>query len=791
MRQRETWVYLDGLTLGERLRRYRIEAGLTQEELAAQAGLSVRAVSDVERGVSRTPYPETLRRLATALNLDADVQAALDRTRRRATASVRVSDQLPKGRVGVVDALPVPVSGFVGRENELAELRKRLKTVRLLTLVGVGGVGKSRLALELATAVETEFLDGVTLVELASINESQVLIHFLADALGVREQPGRSMLDVLMEALRSRELLVVLDNCEHLVDACAQLATRLLQLCSSVRILATSRESLAVSGEVTWRVPGLSVPDVAPHWSLDELGESEAVTLFVQRGAAVSSEFQLTYQNASAVVQICRRVDGIPLAIELAAAWLRVLTPEQIVERLDDALGLLTHRGRDKSGRHRSLLATLDWSYSLLDHNEQVLFDCLAVFAGGWTLEAALSVCVGPGLPSSEVLPRLAGLVDKSLVVAETHASTKRYRLLEPVRQYGTGHLEQLNEISQLRNRHRDWCLERAELSEQEIWTGKQLAWLDYLQTEIDNLRAALAWSTTEDADLEAGLRLGAALWRFWDMRGHLSEGRQWLESLLARPHSGVAERARAMALRSLGYLAMLLGDVSKASAMVSESVELCRKLGDRAGLAHALFWQGMVVGWTGGRLQSAAPLLEESLALARTDGPSFVIYLVLMRLSEVASDRSDFALAEALVTESLGLARQAGDRWGTAHALLCVGLLAIRLGHAQAAAEALLESVELRRDLGDARGVVTSIEALAGLVADRQPKRAAELFGAAHSWRGTAGSPGLGPIGSLRERGVAAARHQLGETAFASAWASGLSKSLEEAIACALEAAN
>jgi non-specific serine/threonine protein kinase len=438
-----------------------------------------------------------------------------------------------------------------------------------------------------------------------------------------------------------------------------------------------------------------------------------------------------------------------------------------------------------------SLVATLNWSYSLLEPNEQVLFDRLAVFAGGWTLEAASSVCAEPGLPTSEVLPRLAGLVDKSLVVAETHATTMRYRLLEPVRQYSTAHLAQRNDISQLRNRHRDWCLELAELSEHELWTDRQLVWLDHMQTEIDNLRAALAWSTTENAELAAGLRLGAALWRFWDMRGHLSEGRQWLESLLARSHSGEAERERAMALRSLGYLAMLLGDVSNALAMVSESVELCRRLGDRAGLAHALFWQGMAVGWTGGRLQAAAPLLEESLALARSDGPSFVVYLALMRLSEVASDRSDFALAEALVTESLGLARQSGDRWGAAHALLCVGLLGIRQGDSDVAAEALLESVRLRRDLRDARGVVTSIEALAGLMADREPKRAAELFGAAHSWRGTAGSPGLGPIGTLRERGIATARHKLGETEFASAWASGLRMSLEDAIARAFHLEN
>jgi transcriptional regulator with XRE-family HTH domain len=402
MREGETQAELDGLTLGEQLRRYRIEAGLTQEELAAQAGLSVRAVSDVERGVSRAPYPETVRRMATALDLDADIHATLDRARRRATARVSGDDQLPRGRVGVVGALPIPISSFVGRENELTELRTKMKTVRLLTLIGVGGVGKSRLALELAAALQPEFVDGVTLVELASMNEPKLLTHVVADALGVREQPGQSMRDVLIESLRSRELLVVLDNCEHLVEACAQLATRVLRLCPSVRILATSREPLAMVGEVTWKVVGLSVPDIAPYWSLDELRKSEAITLFVQRGAAVSSEFQFTHHNAAAVVQICRRLDGMPLAIELAAAWLPVLTPEQIVERLDDALGLLTQRGRDRFGRHQSLVATLDWSYNLLEPNEQVLFDRLATFAGGWTLESRPER--GRGLPVGMVV---------------------------------------------------------------------------------------------------------------------------------------------------------------------------------------------------------------------------------------------------------------------------------------------------------------------------------------------------------------------------------------------------
>jgi predicted ATPase len=665
-----------------------------------------------------------------------------------------------------------------------------LETARLLTLVGVGGVGKSRLALEVAAMVESEYPDGVAFVELASIDEPELIPHLLTRALDIPEPPGRDVVDVLVEALRFQRVLVVLDNCEHLIEACAQLARRLLQACPGVCVLATSREPLAVSGEVTWRVAGLAVP-AAECLSVDDLHKAEAVSLFVQRGGAVQPGFELTTGNASAVIEVCRRLEGIPLSIELAAAWLSVLTPEQIAERLDKAPELLARRGREVDGRHLSLLATLDWSYKLLEAGEQLLFDRLAVFAGGWTVEAAASVCAGTGMSTRDVLPSLARLVDTSLVVAEPRAATMRYRFLEPVRQYAAAHLIQREETALLRDRHLQWCLELAELSEARLWTSEQLTWLDHLDAEHDNLRAALAWSASESPDFDAGLRLAASLWRFWDLRGHLGEGRDWLEKILARSDGeAMPTRDRTMASQALGYLAMLQGDSANAAPLLAWCAGSWRTLGDPAGLAESLLFQGMLAGWVKGPLRAASPLLEESLALARGTGPGFVVYLALMRLSEVAGDLGDFRRASACISESLLLARAAGDRWGLAHALLCSGLLALQQANSDAAAAALLESLELRYALRDLRGMATSMEALGGLVAAQQPAQAARLFGAAQAVRRTMSAPGFGPMGTRREQGVATAREALGETAFAAEVAAGAGMSIGDALVCAAETA-
>jgi non-specific serine/threonine protein kinase len=611
----------------------------------------------------------------------------------------------------------------------------------------------------------------------------------VAVATGVHEQPQRSLLEVLLAALHDRELLLILDNCEHLVNACAQLAGSLLQGCERLRIIATSREPLDIAGEVTRRVAGLSVGELSSQATADRLRESEAMRLFVERAAATQPGFGLTEQNASAVAQVCRRLDGIPLAIELAVAWLAALAPEQIAERLDDALALLTRSGRDLAGRQRSMQATLDWSYGLLDRQEQRVFDRLSVFAGGWTLEAAETVCVGGDIKHGDVLPKLAGLADKSLVVVEQQPARVRYRLLETVRQYGWLRLTERNELTPVRDRHRDWCLELAEQAEPLLWGSEQVAWLSRLEHDNDNLRASLEWSESGAGDAEAGLRLAAALWRFWDMRGYLAEGRRWLEGLLASPEAQAPTRERAKALRALGYLAMLQGDTGEAFEILADNVERWRKLGDQADLAHSLLFLGIFVGWVRGQRQAAVPLLTESLTLARSAGPPFVVYLALMRLGEIATNDSEYARAEALTRESYTLARDAGDDWGTAHALLCQGLLALRQDDLRGAAQPLLESLGLRRRIQDARGAVISIEALATVAAlDHHPEPAARLFGAMQAVRETLGVPRFGPMRAAWERGMAEARRQLGEPAFDVAWTAGRTMGLGHAAACALD---
>jgi predicted ATPase/DNA-binding XRE family transcriptional regulator len=413
-------------SFGERPRCHRIEAGLTQEELAERSGLSVRGLSDLERDVHRAPYPETVHRLAAALRL-------ADQKRKRSWLTGESCDSAAPRTT-----FPMPISSFVGRERELDEVQGLLETTRLLTLVGVGGVGKTRLALQVADRLRHERADGVAAIDLGVLTDPRLVSQSVGAALGILEQPGRSFLAVLTDALRSRDLLLLLDNCEHLVDACAALADRLLSRCARLTILATSREGLGIGGETLWRVPSLSLPDVQTALTRQYTAQSDAVQLFVQRACAALPGFELTGGNAPAIVSLCRRVDGIPLALELAAAWVPVLSVEQIADRLDDRFRLLARGSLAAPARQQTLQATLDWSYALLDDAERHLFDELSVFAGGWSLEAIEAVSVHHSSNAADVVELLARLVDKSLVLADRpEEGLVRYRLLEtppPVR---------------------------------------------------------------------------------------------------------------------------------------------------------------------------------------------------------------------------------------------------------------------------------------------------------------------------------------------------------------------
>ncbi len=523
--------------------------------------------------------------------------------------------------------LPASSTSFVGREHEIAEVRGMLSMTRLLTLTGAGGSGKTRLAVEAARALAGVYPDGVWITELAPLSEPGLVPQAVASALGIREQPGRPLLGTIIEALQSKELLLVMDNCEHLIQASSILAEELLSSCPRPRILATSREPLGIGGEVVRQVGPLSLPETSNGRSTAEsLMRCEAVRLFVERSRVMAPDFGLTEGNAGAVVRLCRRLDGIPLAIELAAARLGDVAVEQVARRLEGSLDLLQSSGRSAEPKHQTLRSTLDWSYNLLGEMERALFGRLAVFAGGWTLEAAEQVCSGRGIEHYEFLDLLVGLVDKSLVVAgATSEGAVRYRMLEPIRQYAREKLDEIGQAYEARDRHAEFFLALAEEAEPELDGPQQRLWVERLDVEHDNLGAALL-RALEHGEGELALRLGAALWRFWFARGYYGEGTTWLEQGLAAGDPK-ASSTRVKATESLGWLTQRQGDTERAEAAYEEMLELSRKLDDEANVATALNSLGTLAVQQGDH-ERAAPLLEENLA-------------VLRRLEETSQHRS------------------------------------------------------------------------------------------------------------------------------------------------------
>ena len=575
---------------------------------------------------------------------------------------------------------------------------------RLLTLTGVGGCGKTRLALAAATAVLPEYPDGVWLVELAELTAHELVPHAAAAVLGVREEPQRALTATLVDALGSRTLLLVLDNCEHLLDSCAHLTATLLSACPRLRILATSRESLGVAGETTWPILSLALPAQQHLPPLGEVAQSEALQLFVERAATTLPTFTLTHENAAAVVHVCRQLEGIPLAIELAAARVKVLSMEQLAARLNDSLRLLQGGNRTALARQQTLRATFDWSYALLSEPERAVFRRLSVFAGGWTLEAAEVVCGRAGVAVDEVLELLAHLVDKSLIVVEAHGlGGARYRLLEIVRQYAQEQLRETEEAASTEEQHAVYFLALAQQAEPELRGPQQRLWLDRLEQEHANLRAALTWSQTTAGSADMGLRVAGALWWFWWVRGYWSEGRMWLERALAGG-SGVSS-IHAKALLGAGWLARAQGDTVQAAASLEESLALYRELGDTRSSAQVLRGLGWVAYYQGDRAR-AVPLLGESLARYRELSDQRGIADALLGLGWIALARGDLVQAATLVEESLARYRELGDRRGVADALRNLGWIAFDQGDRVRVTPLVVEGLAIYRELGDANGI-------------------------------------------------------------------------------------
>ena len=684
--------------------------------------------------------------------------------------------------------LPTPLTSFIGRERDMAEIQRLLATSRLLTLTGAGGCGKTRLALEVARGVTEEYPDGVWLVDLAALPDPALVPATVVGALGLCEEPHQALPTTLVDYLQPRHSLLLLDNCEHLITACAQLAETALRACPSLRVLVTSREPLRIAGELTWVVPPLSVPDAQRLPPPEDIARYEAVQLFVERARAVLPDFAIGSQNSPIVAQLCWRLDGIPLAIELAAARVKVLSVEEIDARLDDGFRLLTGGSRTALPRHQTLKATLDWSYDLVSEKEQALFRRLAVFAGGFSLEAAEAVCSGDEIETAEVLGLLTQLVEKSLVVAEPTAEAEvRYRLLETLRQYGWTRLAESGEASAIQRRHVDTYLALAEQAKGLVFRGaEQIAWWDRLGQEYDNMRAALRWSI-DSGEAEVALRLAAALWAFWFVRGHGSEGQRWLEEALSRG-GGASAAARAPALCAAGNLEWwALGDGERARELCMESIALYRELGDKQDLAFTLGNLGMQVQSQGDH-ELATTLVTEGLALYRELEDKWGIGMSLNLLAIAAQLRGDHEQAAALRDEGLPILREVGDKEGLAMMLARSGQLAQLQGDHEQATALCAEGLALFRDIGDKRDLPSCLETLAAVASSQgQPERAARLLGAAETVR-EAGGFALPPAHRAEhDRSVAAVRARLGEEAFASAWAAGRAMTLEEAVDYAL----
>jgi non-specific serine/threonine protein kinase len=724
--------------------------------------------------------------------------------------------------------LPAQLTSFVGRDRELRHVGDALATSRLVSLTGPGGIGKTRLALEAGGGLVANFPNGVWLVQLGAVADPARVVSTVALDLGVREESTRPLLDTLTDALRPRRLLLVLDNCEHVIDASAALASALLGACRGLRILATSREPLAIPGETVWQVPSLSLPPADGPAGLEPALASEAVRLFVERARAARPDFELTERNVGHVEEVCRQLDGIPLAIELAAARLRVLGVEQIAARLQDRFQLLSSGYRTAPPRHQTLRAVLDWSHDLLVEPEQVLLRRLAAFAGGFTLDAAEAVCLVPSAQvdgPQGVLDALLSLVNKSLVVVD---SDGRFHLLETVRQYAAEKLTAAGDDAAVRRRHLAWYLELAGQAESALRGAQQAGWLDRLEREHENVRAALRWALDGAPDVEAGLRLGSAVWWFWRERGYASEGRQWLERALAAPGSEhVAPAVRGRALDAAGALAHSQGAYAAARSIVEAALALWRDQGDRHGMVASLNTLGIVAKAEGDHAR-ATVLLEEMLREARALGETGRVATGLNNLATIAIDQGEYARARPMIEESLTLKRQLGDRVGIVAALHNLGDAAYHLGEYDAAATLLAESVTLSRalgathrgaqslhglgmarlqlgeeasaitdlgqslvlfrDMGDEWGMALCLEGLAQAAArQRGHHLAVQLFATAAVWREANGSP-LPPNDRVEyERALDAARDQLGQAAFDAAWMIGAQMRLAQAIDAAL----
>jgi predicted ATPase/DNA-binding CsgD family transcriptional regulator len=719
--------------------------------------------------------------------------------------------------------LPAALSTFVGRDDELRETRRLLGATRVLTLIGAGGVGKTRLALQLAAAVFRDHPDGVWVVDLTTVADARRVARVVAGVLGLHDRAGTPLPRLVADALQGKRVLLVLDNCEHLVEACARLAEYLLRTCQDLQVLATSRTPLRVDGEQLWRVPSLARPE--PPDTPERVGRSAAAELFVQRAAAAEPTFALNRQTAGAIASICRRLDGIPLALELAAARVGALSVEQIATRLDDRFRLLVGGHRTAPPRQQTLLATLDWSHGLLDEAERTLFRRLAVFGGGWTLDMAEAVTAGDGIERGDVPDLVRRLVDQSLVLAEADGGgDHRYRFLETIRAYAHQYLADACELGALRDRHAAAYRALADEAGPYLGGAQPVPWLDRLEREHDNFRTALDW-LGDRGRLDEALELAASLVPLWYTRGYAMEGRERLERLLARAGAAQTE-SRRTALRAISRLAFQLGDYAAQYRFGAENREISEAMGLTAGVAESLGQMG-AARFQQGRYAEARQLQDEAIALyerhrlsipggthlflaranteledgnfaaarhwfevglAKADVTPSARAALLVSLARLGLFEGDLARARALGEQSLAIRRELGEVRDIAISLTILGRIAAAGGERDRARALYAESVPLHQQTGSRWGQAYVLEGMAGLLASERPVDALRLAGAADELRTSIGRPIAPAERPIMDRLLAPARQRLSPTQQQSAWADGRALGTSQALALGLQ---